>query len=665
LSRKSPQVILFFSQTFSMRVLNMTEASIYDFGEFRLDVVRMLLLHDGEVVPLQPKALDLLQTLIESDGRLLSKGELLNEVWRGQFVEEGNLTQNISLLRKALCENRGEHRYIVTVPGHGYRFVAAVKKLNLNDNGESVNAEPANKDSDTAVILRAEHPSRFLATASALQKPIIRLIAVLVLILSAVGIFAAYSLLRREPSEPASLQEVKSIAVLPFGAIGTDAEEYLCLGLADALITKLSNIRNIVVRPTNAVLKYADQRPPLTTAGRDLKVDALLDGRVQRFGDRIRVTVQLVRTSDGAVLWGDAFEEQFTNIFALQDSISERLAHSLVSNLSNPERQQLARRYTEKPEAYQLYLKGRYAWNRRTGVGFRKAIEHFEQAIDVDPSFAAAYAGIADCYSSLGWFMILPPNEAYPKAKVAALKALEMDNELAEAHASIAWVALNYDWNFAAAEQAFKRAIEREPNYATAHQWYAFNLMAMGRFNEAVAESKRASEIDPASLSINVAVGTALYFSRRYAEAADQFRKSIELDPVHTGPRIWLSRTYAQQKEFELAIAEAQKALSLEDSADNRAWVAYCYAVAGRRNETRRELAKLTPSGHPASVTPYFLAAVHVGLGENSTAVRWLKKAYEERSDWMPYLRVDSTFDGLRDDRQFTELLNRIGPAGT
>jgi TolB-like protein/Tfp pilus assembly protein PilF len=498
-----------------------------------------------------------------------------------------------------------------------------------------------------------------------MHRRLIRLSVVLVLILSGIGVYGAYSLWRRQPSAPASVQEVRSIAVLPFGAIGTDAEEYLCLGLADALITKLSNIRNVVVRPTNAVLKYAGQRPTLTTAGRDLKVDALLDGRVQRFGDRIRVTVQLVRTSDGSVLWGDAFEEQFTNIFALQDSISERVAHSLVSNLSNREREQLARRYTEKPEAYQLYLKGRYSWNRRTGVGFRKAIEYFEQAIELDPNFAAAYAGIADCYSSLGWFMILPPNEAYPKAKIAALRALEMDKELSEAHASLAWVALNYDWNFAEAEQAFKRAIELEPNYATAHQWHAFNLMAMGRFDEAVAESKRANEIDPSSLSINVAVGTALYFSRQYAAAAEQFRKSIELDPVHTGPRIWLSRTYAQRNEFDLAIAEAQKALSLDDSGDNRAWLAYCYAVAGRRSETRRELAKLTRSTEPTSVTPYFLAAVHAGLGENAEAVRWLEKAYEQRSDWMPYLRADSTFDGLREDRRFTALLTRIGHAGT
>ena len=646
----------------------MTDASIYEFGEFRLDAVRMLLLHDGEVVPLQPKAFDLLQALLESGGRLLSKGELLNEVWRGQFVEEGNLTQNISILRKALCENRGERRYILTVPGHGYRFVATVTKFSLGEDDDfqfrlQMRKRP-NKSSVIATSPGAENPTTF-PSVSALHKPLIRLSVVLILVLSGVGIFAGYSLWKTNPSAPASVLEVRSIAVLPFGAIGADAEEYLCIGLADALITKLSNIRNVVVRPTNSVIKYADQRPPLTIAGRDLKVDALLDGRVQRFGDRIRVTVQLVRASDGAVLWGDAFEERFTNIFALQDWISERVAHSLVSNLSNGERQQLARRYTEKPEAYQLYLKGRYSWNKRTGVGFRKAIEHFEQAIELDPSFAAAYAGIADCYSLLGWYEILPPNEAFPKAKSAALKALEMDNELAEAHASIAWVALNYDWNLAEAEQAFKRAIQLEPNYATAHQWYAFNLMAMGRFDEAVAESKRASEIDPSSLSINVAVGTALYFSRQYAEAAEQFRKSIELDLVHAGPRIWLSRTYAQQKEFELAIAEARKALSLEDSPYNRGVLAYCYAVAGRRNETRRELAKLTRSPEPIDDTLYSLAAVHAGLGENAEAIQLLEKLYERRSGWMLYLRADSTFDGLRVDRKFTQILNRIGPAGT
>lgn len=365
--------------------MGQTPVYVYEFGDFRLDVGKHLLLRKGEPVPLPPKVFDLLLILVESQGQELKKDELIHRLWPDSFVEESNLTQSVFLLRKALGQSRGENRLVVTIPGRGYRFVEVVKPVGAEG-------------------------------------------------------FATSFGQARELMPAADSVAVRAIAVLPFKPLGAEAgDQYLGLGMADALINRLSHIQQIAVRPTDAVLKYTDPAQDPLAAGRELGVDALLNGRFQRAGEIIRVTVQLVRVGDGSLLWAEKFEEHVGNIFAVQDSISEQVGRALALKLSSEERKRLTRRETDSAEAYQAYLKGRYYSTKWTYSGWTKEIEYFSHAIEADPNYALAYTGLADAYYIVS-NLYLPPHEAMPKVKAAAMKALALDDALAEAHSSLALV---------------------------------------------------------------------------------------------------------------------------------------------------------------------------------------------------------------------------------
>lgn len=678
----------------------------YEFGEFRLDAEQRVLLRQGKPVTITPKALETLVVLVQHSGRIVNKEELIKAVWADTFVEEANLARNIWTLRKALGDEDTNHRYIETVPKRGYRFVAPVTELPIenadvliqrrirarivseeletseerpdvqavdgvlpNRVSEMVSqphdishtagdrGEPASLPKATALLNEAK--SHQLQTSRRL------LVAAVVAVFAGLTLGLTYIWSSRSSTKSETGVMDRSLAVLPFKSIGSDGDnEYLGLGMADVLITKLSNIRGLNIRPTSTVRKYTapDQDP--VAAGRELRVAAVVEGSVQRVGEQVRVTVQLVSVRDGTPLWGQKFDEQFTNIFAIQDQISEQVAQALTLSLTNAEKQLLTKRYTANSGAHELYLKGRYFWNKRTVEGLNKAISHFNEAVAKDPSYALAYVGLADSYSLLADYNGLPPNQAYPLANKAAMKALVLDEQLAEAHATLAFIKAAYDWDWPGAEKEFRRAIELNPNYETAHQWYAEYLSAMGRPAEAIAEIRRAREINPTSLIINAVEAWVLYHAREYDQAIAQGQKVLEMDPNFAEVYEYLKRCYDQKGMYREAIAARQTRRKLAGFNSEETPVLREAAAATnpslywqKRLEQEMEESKREPS------TAFDMAEIFAQLGKKDQAFEWLEKAYEERYFMMMYLKVAPNFDPIRSDPRFTDMLRRVGHA--
>lgn len=688
-----------------------TEQHFYEFGPFRVDTLKRLLLREGVAVPLTAKAFDTLVTLVQHSGQDLDKDELMRTVWPDTVVEENNLTQNVSMLRKALGENKSEHRYIVTIPGRGYRFVAAVREVaepgtagrvdaltrrrgeGAAANGQGLNGSGAElfdsndetKLSGEPLVSHAESsaaPPYFstrqrvnastrpaIPASTRLSSPsstrpgfsssTLKRVALVLALAAVVGALAYWWLSSRSQPVAEKLAPPGSIAVLPFRTLGMAAtDEYLGLGMADALITKLSNIRQISVRPTSAVIKFAgDAKTDPVAAGRELNVDSVLEGSIQRAGDRMRVTVQLISVRESRPLWAHSFDERLTDIFTVQDSISAQVAQALTLKLTGEEQRLLAKRYTENVEAYQSYLRGRYFWNKRNEESLNRSIDYFNEAIDRDHAYALAYAGLADAHSVIGFYQFgkLPPAESFQKAKTAALKALELDETLAEAHASLALSVGDVDADDRAAEREFKRAIELNPNYATAHHWYSDFLATTSRPAEAMAEIKRALELDPLSLVINATLGERLSQERRYDEAITQLRKTLEMDS-NFGPAHYLLGLALEQKgRYEEAVAELDKARTLSG---NNPWMVsalgHTLALAGRREEAQRVLMELRELSKSRYVTPYDYAVVYQGLGQPEQAVEWLRKLNKDKVERS--IKNDPRMDALQQDARFQKL---------
>lgn len=465
----------------------------------------------------------------------------------------------------------------------------------------------------------------------------------------------------KKTSQPSST--VRSIAVLPFKPIVADNRDgSLELGMADSLITHLSNIHQVIVRPTSAVRKYAGLEQDPVAAGRELNVDSVLDGSIQKVGERIEVRVRLVSVPDGKSLWAGHFDEKFADIFSVQDSISSKVAAALALTLSGKEEALLTSHSTENSGAYQLYINGRYYWSERTEEGLRKGIEYFQQAINADPNYPLAYSGLADSYTTLGYLSYLAPKEAFPKAREAAEKAIKLDATLAEPHASLAYFKLYYDWNWEEAEKEFKLAIELNPNYATAHHWYGVYLTAMGRSDQALAELQRAQELDPLSLTIGTDMGFELYYSQQYDQAVKQLMYTIEKSPEFPLAHLWLGRAYQQKGKYEEAIAEFKKTDSvLRDWPVTIAAIGNVYGVWGKKNEALQVLKELGRLAKEKYVTPYGIALVYAGLGDKDQAFKWLNEAYEQRSHWLVWLKLDPRWDNLHTDPRFTALLGLVG----
>ena len=578
----------------------------YEFGPFRIDLERYLLLREGKTVPLSPKVLETLIFLVEHRGNVVKKDEILSHVWPDTFVEESNLAQNIFLLRKTLGEEKNEHRYIITVPGAGYRFVAPV----VESFGSASQTAPA-------------------------------------------------------PHAAVSVESVRSIAVLPFkNLIRKTDDEFLGLGIADALIMRLSSIRRLKVRPTSAVLKYSESIYDPLAIGRELSVDALLDGVYQRIGEQIRVSVQLVSVTDGLTLWATKFDENFTNIFAIQDSISEHVVRSLALELSREEHNALAKSYTDNVEAFQLYIKGRYFWNLRTIEGIKRGLEYAQQAIAIDPTYAPAYVGLADSYNLLGaQHSALPPRQSFPKARAAALRALEIDEHLPEAYVSLAFLNCCFEWDWPTAEQNFLKAIALKPNYATAHHWYGELLTTAARFAEGIAQLEMAQQLDPLSLAINADLAAAYFYAREYDRSENELEHLLDLNPSFIRGRVLLAKVWEQKSEYSKAVEMLRSVAELSGNDPvTVAALAHALAVAGQPGEANAIVADLQRSTGRQYISAGSIATIYIGLGSKELAFEWLDKAFENRDIELVWLKVNPIFDPLRPDPRFKKLLDHVNP---
>lgn len=622
-----------------------TEA-FYEFGPFQADTIRRLLLRDGQPVPLTSKAFDTLLVLIRNRDRVLEKEELMKAIWPNSFVEEANLAQHVSALRKALGEAPGEHRYIATIPGRGYRFVGSVQG-GAETNGQEV-VEAAREAEARVRPAPARSGTRRIAAIS------IGILAITAALASA--------WLWRERTKRREAGRTQSLAVLPFRQLTPmPGNEYLGIGLADAVITRLSNIRELTVRPTSSVLKYASSQADPRSIGRELQVDTVLDGKVQKAGNNIRITLQLIGVDDGRSLWAEAFDESNTGIFAIEDSASARVAETLAIRLGTEEKRQLARGRTRNVEAYRNYLQGRYASFRFTTEGLDQAIEYFNRAIALDPSYALAYAGLADAYTTASdW--VLPPHEALAKAEAAARKALQFDDGLAEAHASLGH-ALMHQGQLAAAGKEFDRALSQNPNDTSIYFAYSEYLSATGQEDESIAELKKALEINPLSSEIMAMMGWPLELKHDYKRALEFEYQAIKVDPQFWMPHMMAGYGWDALGQSSRAIAEFENARALNpDSTINLAGLAAAWVQSGKRGEALKILADLQARRARQYVSPMDIAVVYAALGEKDQAFQWLDRAWEDGSEILLFLRQYPPLESLHSDARFGPLLHRVEP---
>lgn len=613
----------------------------------------------------------MLLLLVENRNQILEKSELLEHLWPGSIVEEANLSQTVYLLRRALAEGVEGQSYIETVPRRGYRFIAAVSEINAENVEFGEQSENGFKLADTSPMeseIADEQPgiSQLGKVAPTVprwwRRPGVYGIAVIVL---GVLIFIHHLWSSHYRGKPVTAGPVHSLAVLPFRSLGSDeGDNYLGMGMADVLITRLSNLDQIVVQPISAVRKY--DRPEIhpLAAGQELRVDAVLEGTLQKVANRLRVTLRLHDMRNGRTLWSGKFDDDFTDIFKVQDSISEQIAQALALSFTREKRNQAFKRYTENSVAYELYLKGRYWWNRRTVDGLNKAIGYFEQAITQAPDYALAYAGLADSYNLLSILEAMPPHEAFLKARSAATHALEIDDTLAEAHTSLGWIKCVYEWDWEGSEREFKHAIELSPGYAIAHDWYGVCLAQRGQFDRALSELTQAERLDPISFVIQVHIGWVHFYSGQYDQAIERYQKVLEMDPNYAWAHMHLGQAYEQKKMYPESIAELRRALSLSSNAHRYvARLGRLYAVSGQIEEARKLLDELLATQKKRYVSPYSIALVYAGLNEKDRALDWLRIGMEQRAGRMVRLQVDPRFNNLRAEPQFKEILQRINPS--
>ena len=627
----------------------------YRFGPFAVDTTRRLLFRGEQTVSLTPKAFDILLALVQHPGEVLDKDELMTAVWPGQALEDANLTVNMSALRKALGERPHEHRYIATVPGRGYKFVATLSTSVEIDQAGASNRHSVDSDGTADTDRVARRSSRWFWSAFARPR-----LAPVAALLMAIAASCAWWLFK--PAQSAADAHIRSIAVLPFRPlIETAGDPSLELGLTEMLTTRLSKIDGLVVRLATSFRGSAESEYNARAAGRELNVESVLIGRIQHAGDRIRITVRLIRVRDESALWAEHFDEPFTDLLKIEDSISERIAGALSLELTGDERQQLTRHATENAEAYRLYLLGRFHWSKTNADGWTKSIEHFDQAVSLDPNYALAYTGLADAYLSIA-ADDSPASTAGLRAKSAATKAVALDDTLAEAHVSLGRVKAYHDWDWDGAGHEFRRALDLSPNSADARREYGLYLAAIGRHDEAVAQARRALQLEPASLFTNFAVGWALISARRYDETIEHCYKSLEIDGQFAGAPHFIGLAYVGKSMWGEAVAEFQKALSLSpDSVLYRAQLGFALARAGRTREAETVLAELSATTRERYVSPYYSALVLAGLNRTDEAFARLEQAYRDRSRRLWALKVVPTWDPLRSDERFARLLQRIG----
>ncbi len=648
--------------------VNEPQLQIYEFGGYCLDAGKRLLAREnGEEVPLTPKVFDTLLYLVRNGGKVIGKDELMREIWTDTIVEENNLSQNISILRRILGEKPGEGRFIATVPGHGFRFVPTVRALSEDDrpptgdtSGEKDTAKGAEKDSTEVSDPDTRSPASSNGSTLSRKTDRFKFALLALLLVIATGSLGFYFF--RENLAQGQADRIKSIAILPFKPlVAENRDEVLEIGMADTLISRLSDNQEIIVRPLSSVRRFGNLDQDAADAGRALGVEAVLDGSIQRWGDDIRINARLIRVADGNLLWTGTFDEKFAGIFAVQDAISNRVATALSVRLGQDEKTRLTKHDTENIEAYQLYLRGRFHVFKLTPPEVQKGISHFEQAIAIDRGYALAYAGLADAYRSLALGSEMLPTDYLPKAKAAAQKAVELDDALSEGHTALAATIFWGDWSWAEAEGHFKRAVQLDPNSASAHLFYSHLLSNLGRHEEALAEIKLARQLDPLFPFGGALEGQSLAYAGRPDEALERLRKTSELEPNFWMPHLFSSAIYIEKGMYAEAVDAARVARKLAPS--QTASVAFeCYALAkmGRREELQTALDGLLKLSRERFVPPYHFALIYNGLGEKEETFKWLERGFEQRDPKMTFLKVDSKLNNLRSEPRFIDLMKRM-----
>lgn len=616
---------------------------LYEFEGFLLDADKRLLTGpDGGVVPLMPKAFEILFYLVGHGGTVVEKDELMSAIWPDTIVEENNLTQNISALRRVLGEKHRENRFIATVPGRGYKFVADVV---LRDSSPEHNPSPVSPSQSEAETRRA------LVGSS--RRWLYSLFAIALLALVSLGFF-----LSRERSPAAGTVVISSLAVLPFKPlVAENRDESMEFGMADTLISKLSGGYQITVRPLATVRRFASLEQDPVEAGRVLGVDAVLDGGIQIANDRVRISAKLLRVSDGKQLWADQYDERSTDIFSLQDSISERVASALQATLGN----RRIKNYTDSLVAYQLFSKGRLHTSRLILPEVEKGIAYHEQAIAADPSYALAYVELATAYRAMVLTNDARPGDVVPKAKAYALKAVELDSSLAEAHTALAIISFWYDFDPQTAEAHHLRALELDPNSSQSRFAYAHLLSNTGRHEKALAEIKRARELDPVSLVTNALEGQILFFAGRDDEALKVLTATAEMDRSFWLAPLFMTRIYLKRGIWDEALSLATTASDLSrGNSEAVATVGVAHAMAGRTEAARAVIRELENRRAARYVPSYGLASVYEALGERETALDLLEKGFSERDALMVFLKVDPKWDNMRSEPRFIELMRKM-----
>ena len=604
---------------------------VLQFDDIAVDPENFRVLRAGRNVSLTPRGFDVLVYLIRNPGRVVEKGELFSEVWKEAFVSDNALTKIIKEIRHALNDDANAPRYIETVPKRGYRFIGEL--------------------TENSVLPRAEATRESRAVSN----------SVLLLIggVIALGALGGWLLLRPKRAEvPVG---IRSIAVLPFKPLNAEArDESLEMGMAETLITRLSNLRQVVVRPMSAVRKYTDLQQDPIAAGREIQAQAVVDGSLQKVGDRLRVTVRLIDVRDGKSLWSQQFDESFTDIFKVQDSIAERVTKCLSLELSRVEQEQIAKHFTDDASAYQLYLRGQLTWHGRRQGWINQSLGYYQKAAEKDPNFALAHIGVADAYIMLSGHRAISMQEAEGKARPSIMKALEIDNTLAQAHNALAELKYQYEYDWAGAEKEFKKAIELNANVAWIRQAYGWFLMSEGRFDEAKKEMDRARDLDPSSLTINAGRGRLFYYTRQYEQATEQFQNIIAVEPKDSSAYYSLYTIYQQRRMYKEAVEIFLKAGTVNGAPpDQIEEFRTAFEDGGWSGFVRKRLEKLQGAGGPISA--FGFAELYVSLGQKDEAFKWLEKSFDDHDPVTLQFNIDPAYDSLRGDPRYAKLVQRIG----
>jgi TolB-like protein/DNA-binding winged helix-turn-helix (wHTH) protein/Tfp pilus assembly protein PilF len=641
-------------------------AAVVRFGTYELSLQSGEVRKAGVRIRVQQQPMKLLELLLERPGEVVTREELRSRVWPNESFGDFDQAVNIAIakLRSALGDSAENPRYIETLPKRGYRFIAEVsvveadtrptKPVSVAEDVPGPEPETEQVDQLRAIRLATITPvvpkRRFWPT----REVIAVLAPVLILGTLAVWLF--------RPHGDASVG-IGSLVVLPLENLSGDAsQDYFADGMTDELITDLAQISALRVISRTSAMVYKGARKPLPQIARELNVDAVVEGTVLRAGDQVRITAQLIQAPDDKHLWAESYEGNVRDTLALQNKVARAIAEQIRINLNPHEQAALKNARVLNPEAYESYLKGRYFWNKRTANGLKVALAYFNQAIEEDPKYAQAYSGLADTYALLGdWqYAVMTPKEALPKAKAAAMKALELDDSLSEAHNSLAFCLEGFDWDFGSAEKEFLRAIELNPGYATAHHWYSWHLSLLGRNAEAIAEMRKAENLDPLSLIINADLAELLLIAHLPDESIQQSRKTLEMDANFALAHNQMGQGYLEKHMFGEAIAEIQKAIQLSGGSPTfTANLARAYAASGQKAaamEQLNDLKKRSASGDPHSSE---IAMIYAALGNSDQAMTWLDKSYEQRFN--PGILLRPGFDPLRSDSRFQDLVRRIG----